>query len=87
MKRSVTLALCAGAVLLVCFTPSVAQELPSEGKFSITWTLVNPTPSKTVSVGDQDVAVSSAIMTAVNDSGNDLLHNMGRSLQLHHGNQ
>jgi hypothetical protein len=76
MKRSVTLVLCAGAVPLACFTPAVAQELPSEGKFSITWTLVNPTPSKTVSVGDQDVAVSSAIMTAVNDSGSGLLHNM-----------
>ena len=54
----------------------VRSELPSEGKFSITYTAVNPTPSKAVSVGDRDVTVSSSIMTAVNDAGSGLLHNM-----------
>ena len=76
MKRSVTLAVCASVLPLSCLTPGFAQELPSEGKFSITWTLVNPTPSKSISVGNRDAVVTSAIMTAVNDSGSGLLHNM-----------
>src|SRR5262245_16850256 len=50
-------------------TPVFAQELPSEGKFPITYTAVNPAPSKAVSVGDRDVTVSSSIMTGVNDAG------------------
>jgi hypothetical protein len=61
---------------LGCVTPVFAQELPSEGKFSITYTSVNPAPSKAVSVGDRDVTVSSSIMTGVNDAGSGLLHNM-----------
>jgi hypothetical protein len=76
MKRSVILAVCAGAVPLACITAPLAQELPAEAKFSITYTAVNPAPSKVVSVGDRDVAVSSSIMTAVNDGGSGLLHNM-----------
>jgi hypothetical protein len=76
MKRFVKLAVCAGVLPLSCLTPAFAQELPSEAKFSITWTLVNPTPSKSVSVGNRDAVVTSAIMTAVNDSGSGLLHNM-----------
>ena len=75
MTRCVTLA--AAVVLsLGCATPVFAQELPSEGKFSITYTAVNPAPSKAVSVGDRDVTVSSSIMTGVNDAGSGLLHNM-----------
>jgi hypothetical protein len=75
MIRYVTLA--AAVVLsLGCMTPVFAQELPSEGKFSITYTAVNPAPSKAVSVGDRDVTVSSSIMTGVNDAGSGLLHNM-----------
>jgi len=73
MNRCITLA---AAITLGCLTPAFAQELPSEGKFSITYTAVNPTPSKAVSVGDRDVTVSSSIMTAVNDAGSGLLHNM-----------
>jgi hypothetical protein len=61
---------------LGCMTPVFAQELPIEGKFSITYTAVNPAPSKAVSVGDRDVTVSSSIMTGVNDAGSGLLHNM-----------
>jgi hypothetical protein len=76
MKRGVALAVCAVVLPLGCFIPAFAQELPSEAKFSIIYTAVNPTPSKIVSVGDSDVVVSSFIMTAVNDSGNGLLHNM-----------
>jgi hypothetical protein len=76
MKRFLALATCAGVLPLGCFIPALAQELPKEAKFSITYTAVNPTPSKTVSVGDRDVVVSSSIMTAVNDGGSGLLHNM-----------
>ena len=76
MKRFLALATCAGVLPLGCFIPAFAQELPKEAKFSITYTAVNPTPSKTVSVGDRDVVVSSSIMTAVNDGGSGLLHNM-----------
>ena len=71
MNRCITLA---AAITLGCLTPAFAQELPSEGKFSITYTAVNPTPSKAVSVGDRDVTVSSSIMTAVNDAGSGPLH-------------
>jgi hypothetical protein len=41
MNRCITLA---AAIMLpvVCLTPAFAQELPSEGKFSITYTAVNP---------------------------------------------
>ena len=45
MNRCITLA---AAIMLGCLTPAFAQELPSEGKFSITYTAVNPTPSKAV---------------------------------------
>jgi hypothetical protein len=76
MKRSVILAICAGVLPYGYFTPAFPQELPNEAKFSITYTAVNPSPSKIVSVGDRDVIVSSSIMTAVNDNGSGLLHNM-----------
>ena len=76
MTRCITLA--AAVVLsLGCVAPVFAQELPNEGKFSITYTAVNPAPSKAaVSVDDRDVTVSSSIMTGVNDAGSGLLHNM-----------
>jgi hypothetical protein len=38
--------------------------------------MVIPSPSKSVSVGDRDIVVASAIMTATNDGGSGLLHNM-----------
>jgi hypothetical protein len=76
MKCSVILAIYAGVVPFGYFTPLFAQELPNEANFSITYTAVNPSPSKIVSVGDRDVIVSSTIMTAINDNGSGLLHNM-----------
>jgi hypothetical protein len=76
MKRSVICLTCTGILSLACFAPAFAEELPSEAKFSITYTAVNPAPSKAVSVGDRDVVVSSTIMTAVNDGGTALLNNM-----------
>ena len=61
-----------------------AQDLQNEGKFSITYTAVNPAPVKPVTVGkDREVAVSALIMTAVNDGGSGLLHNMsGRCVSI-----
>ena len=54
MTRCLTLT--ATVVLsLNCVPPVLAQELPSEGKFSITYTAVNPAPSKAVSIGDREV--------------------------------
>jgi hypothetical protein len=56
MTRCLTLT--ATVVLsLSCGPPVLAQELPNEGKFSITYTAVNPAPSKAVSVGDRDITV------------------------------
>jgi len=75
MNRCIAFAV-AVVLPLGCLTPVLAQELPSEGKFSITYTAVNPSPSKAVSVGDRDVTVSSSIMTGINDAGSGLLHNM-----------
>ena len=74
MTRCAMLA-AAVSLSLSCVTPVFTQELPSEGKFSITYTAVNPAPSKAVSVGDRDVTVSSSIMTGINDAGSGLLHN------------
>jgi hypothetical protein len=63
-------------ILLASLTPLLGQELPTEAKFSITYTSVNPAPAKVVSMLDRDVSVSSNIMTAINDVGSGLLHNM-----------
>ena len=70
------IALFAGALTIGCYAQALAQELPKEGKYSITYTSVNPSPTKAVSIGDRDISVSSSIMTALNDGGSGLLHNM-----------
>ena len=63
--------------LALIANPVVAQDIPSEGKFSVTYTGVNPNPTKPVAFGkDREVTVSPTIMTAVNDAGTGLLHNM-----------
>jgi hypothetical protein len=71
-------------MLALGFPDCLAQELQNEGKFSITYTAVNPNPVKPVIVGkDREVAVSTSIMTAVNDDGSGLLHNMaGRCVSI-----
>jgi hypothetical protein len=86
MKRRLfesVMPLCAGFLafgVLDCY----AQDLPGEGKFSITYTAVNPAPAKGVVVGkDREATVSALLMTAVNDAGSGLLHNMaGRCISL-----
>ena len=75
--RLITSVLLGGFASIACATSGLAQELPSEANFSITYTSVNPAPSKPVSFIDRDVSVSSTIMTALNDGGSGLLHNMG----------
>jgi hypothetical protein len=62
----------------------LAQDLPLEGKFSITYTGVNPNPVKPVPFGKgREAIVGVSIMTAVNDAGSGLLHNMsGRCILL-----
>jgi hypothetical protein len=69
-------AVCVGLLSLGSLSIAQAEELPSEAKFSITYTAVNPTPQKSVSLGDRDIVVASSIMTGVNDAGSGLLHNM-----------
>ena len=73
----------AGAVSLAFSVSGAnAQQLPAEGKFSITYTSLNAAPVKPIAIGkDQEMTVSSAMMTAANDSGGGLLHNLtGRCL-------
>jgi hypothetical protein len=78
------IALLAASLLALPAGASVAQELPREGKFSITYTGVNPTPVKPVPFGkDREAIVGVSFMTAVNDAGSGLLHNMaGRCILL-----
>lgn len=76
------MALAAAILLAPCAAP--AQDLPKEGKFSITYIGVNAAPAKPVTYGkDRDAIVGISTMTAVNDAGGGLLHNMaGRCIVL-----
>ena len=70
------------AVLACSMSGANAQPLPPESKFNVTYTVVNVAPIKPISIGkDVDMTVSSSVMTAVNDAGSGLLHNLaGRCL-------
>jgi hypothetical protein len=70
--------LCAGlGAPGLCIPPAHGQELPAEGKFSITYTAVNPNPIKPLALsGERELIVNPALMTALNDGGSGLLHNM-----------
>ncbi len=73
----------AGAVSLAFSVSGAnAQQLPPEGKFSITYTSLNAAPVKPIAISkDQEMSVSSLMLTATNDSGGGLLHNLaGRCL-------
>ena len=72
------------STLMVMVPPGQAQDLPAEGRFSVTYVLVNPTPFKPLPVGkDCEVTMSASLATAVNDAGSGLLHNMaGRCFTL-----
>jgi hypothetical protein len=58
-------------------TAAYCQELPAEGKFSITYTSVNTSPAKPVAISKtKDIVVNNLIMTASNDAGSGLLHGL-----------
>ena len=61
---------------------ATAQQLAPEAKFSVSYTGVIAAPVKAIAIGkDEEMTVSSAMMTAVNDAGSGLLHNLaGRCL-------
>jgi hypothetical protein len=54
-----------------------AQDIPREGKFSATFTTVNPNPPKPVSLGSREIGVGNIIITIVNDTEAGFLHAMG----------
>jgi len=56
----------------VCY----AQDIPREGKFSATFTTVNPSPPKPISLGDREIGVGSIIITVVNDTETGFLNAM-----------
>jgi hypothetical protein len=65
------------SMALLCPPGARAEDLPSKGDFRITYTAVDPSPAKPVSIGDnRTVGVNTFIMTAVNQAGSGLLHNM-----------
>jgi hypothetical protein len=57
-------------------TAGYTQDIPKEGKFSATFTTVNPNPAKPVSLGSREVGVGSPIITVVNDTEAGFLHAM-----------
>ena len=64
-------------MVLLCPLGARAADFPSKGDFRITFTAVNSSPTKPVTIGDnRTVAVNVAMMTAVNQAGSGLLHNM-----------
>jgi hypothetical protein len=83
MRKS-SLSIVAAAITLVPATACLAQDLPREGRFSITYTGVNPSPVKPVPFGkDREAIVGVSLMTAVNDADSGLLNNMaGRCILL-----
>jgi hypothetical protein len=72
------------STLTVVVPPGQTQDIPAEGRFSVTYVLINPTPFKPLPVGkDREVTMSATLATAVNDGGSGLLHNMaGRCITL-----
>ena len=83
MRRSspivVATSLCS---LMTCVSSAVAQSLPAEGKLAVTYSALIVAPVKPIAISKtQDMIVSSAILTAVNDAGSGFLHNLaGRCL-------
>ena len=63
---------------------ALAADLPSKGEFRVTFTATVPAPTKPISIGENRmVLVNTAIMTAVNQGGSGLLHNMpGRCMSM-----
>jgi hypothetical protein len=79
MRRSLIVTqVFAGLLSLGCFVATGhAQDMPKEGKFSATFTTVNPNPPKPVSLGNREIGVGSVIITIVNDTETGFLNAMG----------
>jgi len=82
--KALSISIVAATIALAPATACLAQDLPREGHFSITYTGVNPSPVKPVPFGkDREAIVGVSLMTAVNDAGSGLLNNMaGRCILL-----
>lgn len=64
-------------LLLLGPAPAGAEDMPRQGDFRITYTATIPAAPKPVTIGENRVASATInMMTAVNESGGKLLHNM-----------
>jgi hypothetical protein len=64
-------------VLLLSSVPSAAEDMPRQGEFRITYTSTLPVAPKPVMIGENRMASATInMMTAVNETGGKLLHNM-----------
>ena len=79
MRRSLKMMqISVGLLSLACWAADGhAQDIPREGKFSATFTTVNPSPPKPISLGSREIGVGSIIITIVNDTEAGFLHAMG----------
>jgi hypothetical protein len=76
------LALSSGAVVLTAGNVQ-AQSIPPEGPVSVTFTATQILPLKPMPIGDgKEFVVINQAMTASNDAGNPVLHNMAGRCQL-----
>ena len=63
--------------LLLGPVPARAEDMPRQGDFRITFTSTTPSAPKPVMIGGNRMASATInMMTAVNESGGKLLHNM-----------
>ena len=70
-----------GAALICALTVTSwgasAQDMPRQGDFRIPFTGINPAPAKPMMIGaNRTTSAGISIMTAVNQTGGKLLHNM-----------
>jgi hypothetical protein len=73
-----------GLAALACYiSPGHAQDVPKDGKFSITFVATNPSPPKPVSLGDRQIVVANAMIAAVSDAEISKLKNDPNSAILH----
>jgi hypothetical protein len=69
-------------VLLTTVSTGHAQNIPPEGPVSVTFTATQIPPAKPMPIGaGKEFTVINMAMTASNDAGNPVLHNMGGRCQ------
>lgn len=62
---------------LLCATAALAEDMPRQGEFRITYTSTTPVAPKPVMIGNNRTASATInMMTAVNESNGKLLHNI-----------